>query len=77
MRTQHFLPVRPHLRPKPRRNLLANAPADALEKVPAFVRALERCMVYERINPADHPCGWGYDIVGSVSLEEALSLPFW
>jgi hypothetical protein len=72
------LPVRPHLNPRPRRNLLANLPERVRAKLPdEFVAALGSVLVFERVDPAQHHAGWRYDCVGLMSVEEAESLEIW
>lgn len=31
--------------------------------------------VYKRVDPAAHPCGWSFDRVGEISVEEPSALP--
>jgi hypothetical protein len=70
------LPIRAHLRPKPRRDLLANVPPEVRGKLPsAFTGVLSRDPVYEQVDRDRHPKGWGYDLVRIVSIDEALAPP--
>ena len=74
-----LLPVAEHLRPKPRRNLLATVPADVRKRLPpAFVERLsgERCIVIGRVDRTRHPLGWGYDWIAVVCREWAEAQPF-
>ena len=72
-----LLPVRPHLRPKPKRDLLANVPADVRKRLPpAFAELNERCIVIGQVDRAKHPRGWGYDWIATVCLEWAEAQPW-
>ena len=65
-----------HLRPKPRRDLLANVPPEVRGQLPpAFMGVLSRVPVYEQVDRDPHPKGWGYDLVRIVSIDEAWALP--
>jgi hypothetical protein len=63
------LRARKHLRPKPRRDLLANVLPEVRGKLPpAFTDVLSRDPVYEQEDRDRHPKGWGYDLVRIVSI---------
>ena len=73
---RYFLPVREHLRPKPRRDLLASVPTEVRCRLPAaFTDILSMVSVYEKVDRDLHPDGWGYDLVRFVSIDEAWDLP--
>jgi hypothetical protein len=62
-RDAFLLPVRPHLRPKPRRSGLGRLePASAVP-------------VYEAVDRDTHPLRRGFDIVRFTSMDEARALP--
>jgi hypothetical protein len=70
------LPVREHLRSKPRRDLLANVPPEVRGKLPlAFTDVPTMVPVYEHVDRDRHPEGWGYDLVGFASIDKAAALP--
>ena len=68
-------PVRPHLRRPPRRRLLANIP-EGMELPPAFAEIDRQIAVFGQVDRATHCAGWGFDIVGWVSVEVAEELPW-
>ena len=68
--------IREHLRPKPRRDLLANVPPEVRGQLPpAFTDVLGRVPVYEQVDRDPHPKGWGYDLVRIGSIDEAWAPP--
>jgi hypothetical protein len=72
------LPVREHLKPKPRRNLLANLPKHVRTELPdEFVASLGSVLVFERVDPAQHHARWGYDCVATMPVSEAEELEVW
>ena len=70
------LTVREHLLRKPRRDLLAKVPPEVRGKLPlAFTDVPTRIPVYEHVDRNRRPEGWGYDLVGFASINEAWALP--
>ena len=68
------LHIREHLRPKPRRDLLANVPPEVRGKLPpAFTDVLSRASVHEQADRDRH--SRGYDLVRFASIDEAWALP--
>lgn len=73
---RYFLPVREHLRSKPRRVLLASVLPEVRCRLPAaFTNILSMVPVFEKVDRDLHPDGWGYDLVRFVSIYEAWDLP--
>jgi hypothetical protein len=73
MTTPRRLPVRPHLRPKPCRDLLANVPLEVLANVPRFAAALSQVLVFGQVDRAP-PRGLGIRRRRHMALEEAEAI---
>jgi hypothetical protein len=78
------LPVREHLRPKPSRLGALPATAEELHErataIGMFAQdlwdELTVCTLYTPGDPAEHHCGWRWDIRGFVIYREVLALPW-
>ena len=72
-----LLPVSPHLRPQPRRNLLNQmSPALRAKLPPERLEFLQRVPVFARVDRTRHAWGWGYDLIAWVGLEWAEVQPW-
>lgn len=72
-----ILPVRPHVRSRPRHNPRNKVPKDMRAKLPLpFTEAVGNVLVFEP-DPCSHPCGWSSDCVGVIPIWEADALETW